>query len=103
MAESIRPATGTEGQDATAIYALGSSPGESARLQQQAEELAADSAALLDGWACGQDRPRSIWAAARAGSWTCWLIGSRQQDGSSAWTPTPRTPPWLPTSPPGGG
>ena len=48
MAESISPATGTEGQDATAIYALGSSPGESARLQRQAEELAADSAALLD-------------------------------------------------------
>ena len=48
MAESIRPATGTGSQDATAIYALGSSPGESARLQQQAEELAADSAALLD-------------------------------------------------------
>ena len=48
MAESISPATGTEGQDATAIYALGSSPGESARLQHQAEELAADSAALLD-------------------------------------------------------
>jgi SAM-dependent methyltransferase len=48
MAESTRPATGTTGQDATAVYALGSSPGESARLHQQAEELAADSAALLD-------------------------------------------------------
>ncbi len=48
MAESIRPATGTKGQDANAVYALGSSLGESARLQRQAGELAADSAALLD-------------------------------------------------------
>ena len=48
MAESIRPAAGTTAQDAAAVYALGSSPGESARLQHQAEELAADSAALLD-------------------------------------------------------
>jgi SAM-dependent methyltransferase len=48
MAESIRPATGAEGQDANVVYALGSSPGESTRLQRQAEELAADSAALLD-------------------------------------------------------
>ena len=45
MAESIRPATG---HDATAVYALGSSVGESARLHRQAEELAADSVALLD-------------------------------------------------------
>jgi SAM-dependent methyltransferase len=36
------------GPDPNAIYALGSSPGESARLQRQADELAADSAALLD-------------------------------------------------------
>jgi SAM-dependent methyltransferase len=36
------------GQDANALYALGSSPGESARLQRQADELAVDSAALLD-------------------------------------------------------
>jgi len=36
------------GQDANAVYALGSSPGESARLLRQADELAADSAALLD-------------------------------------------------------
>jgi SAM-dependent methyltransferase len=41
------PAAGT-GQEATAVYALGSSQGESARLQAQAEELAADSAELLD-------------------------------------------------------
>jgi hypothetical protein len=39
---------GTSGQDATTVYALGSSPGKSARLQRQAEELAAASAALLD-------------------------------------------------------
>jgi SAM-dependent methyltransferase len=34
--------------DASAVYALGSSHGESARLQRQADELAPDSAALLD-------------------------------------------------------
>ena len=49
MAEPARPVTGTApGQDPNAVYALGSSPGESARLQRQADELAADSAALLD-------------------------------------------------------
>jgi SAM-dependent methyltransferase len=44
-------ADGTVGateQDANAAYSLGSSPGESARLQRQAAELAADSTALLD-------------------------------------------------------
>lgn len=34
--------------DASAVYALGTSSGESARLQRQAEELAPDSAVLLD-------------------------------------------------------
>jgi ubiquinone/menaquinone biosynthesis C-methylase UbiE len=48
MGESLRPAAGVTGQDPTAVYPLGSSLGESARLQRQAEELAADSAALLD-------------------------------------------------------
>jgi ubiquinone/menaquinone biosynthesis C-methylase UbiE len=36
------------GHDATAVYSLGTSPGETARLQRQADELAADSRALLD-------------------------------------------------------
>jgi ubiquinone/menaquinone biosynthesis C-methylase UbiE len=36
------------GQDPNAVYALGSSPAESARLQRQADELAADSRDLLD-------------------------------------------------------
>jgi hypothetical protein len=36
MAESVRPATGTKGPDANAVYALGSSPGESARLHVSA-------------------------------------------------------------------
>ena len=36
------------GQEPNAVYALGSSAGESARLQRHAGELAADSAALLD-------------------------------------------------------
>jgi ubiquinone/menaquinone biosynthesis C-methylase UbiE len=48
MTESMWSATGARGQDASAVYPLGSSLGESARLQRQAEELAADSAALLD-------------------------------------------------------
>jgi ubiquinone/menaquinone biosynthesis C-methylase UbiE len=38
----------TGGQDANAVYSLGSSAGESTRLRRQADELAADSAALLD-------------------------------------------------------
>lgn len=48
MGGSIRSATGATGQDPNALYPLGSSLGESARLQRQAEELAADSAVLLD-------------------------------------------------------
>jgi len=45
---SILPDNGATGQDPNAVYPLGSSVGESARLQRQAEELAADNAALLD-------------------------------------------------------
>ena len=49
MAKPGQSATGAiPGQDPNVVYALGSSPGESARLQRQADELAADSAALLD-------------------------------------------------------
>jgi SAM-dependent methyltransferase len=49
MAELRGSAAGAvPGQDPNVVYALGSSPGESARLQRQADELAADSAALLD-------------------------------------------------------
>ena len=49
MADSVRSAPGaTPGQDPNAVYALGSSAGESARLQRQADELAADSRDLLD-------------------------------------------------------
>jgi SAM-dependent methyltransferase len=49
MTESIRPAADSGPvQDANAVYALGSSQDESARLLRQADELAADSAALLD-------------------------------------------------------
>jgi ubiquinone/menaquinone biosynthesis C-methylase UbiE len=50
MTGSFRPpaADSPGGQDANAVYPLGSSAGESARLQRQADELAADSAALLD-------------------------------------------------------
>ena len=50
MTESVQPtAVGAGGgPDVTAVYPLGSSAGESARLQRQADELAPDSAALLD-------------------------------------------------------
>jgi SAM-dependent methyltransferase len=47
VAGSVRPPAGT-GTDATAVYALGSSHDESARLQRQADELSRHSAALLD-------------------------------------------------------
>ena len=42
------PSLAATGDDPNAVYALGSSSGESARLQRQAEELAPDSAVLLD-------------------------------------------------------
>jgi SAM-dependent methyltransferase len=49
MAGPVRPEPGRhEGPDATAVYSLGSSQGESDRLQRQADELASDSQALLD-------------------------------------------------------
>jgi SAM-dependent methyltransferase len=47
MTGPVTPAAGT-GPDATAVYALGSSKAESDRLLRQADELAADDAALLD-------------------------------------------------------
>ena len=47
--ESTGSASATEpGQDANALYSLGSNHAESARLQRQADELAPDSRALLD-------------------------------------------------------
>ena len=51
MTESFRLAAADSagGQDANAVYPLGSSAGESARLQRQADELAPDSAALVWG------------------------------------------------------
>jgi hypothetical protein len=49
MSDSVpRPAASAAGQDANAVYSLGSSAGESARLQRQADELGPASAALLD-------------------------------------------------------
>jgi len=49
MAELVGSAAGAAaGHDPNVVYALGSSPGESARLERQADELAADSATLLD-------------------------------------------------------
>jgi cyclopropane fatty-acyl-phospholipid synthase-like methyltransferase len=50
MTESAEPTAAGPGggPDVTAVYPLGSSAGESARLLRQADELAPDSAALLD-------------------------------------------------------
>jgi SAM-dependent methyltransferase len=48
MTGSARPVTKGSGKDPASVYALGSSEGESARLQRQADELAPFSAALLD-------------------------------------------------------
>jgi len=48
VTEPTRSAASMSSPDPNAVYALGSSLSESARLQRQAEELAADSAALLD-------------------------------------------------------
>jgi len=49
MGEHVRSAAGpSPARDPGAVYALGSNPAESARLRRQADELAADSAALLD-------------------------------------------------------
>jgi SAM-dependent methyltransferase len=48
MAESSHSSADTQGQDPNAVYALGSSAAESARLRRQAAELAPDSKALLD-------------------------------------------------------
>ncbi len=67
--------------EAIGVYALGTSAGESARLQRQADELAADSAALLDRPAFGRETMRSILAAARGGFWTCWPGGCHRAAG----------------------
>jgi ubiquinone/menaquinone biosynthesis C-methylase UbiE len=49
MNESAEPVTESVAhRDANDLYALGSNPAESARLQRQADELAVDSAVLLD-------------------------------------------------------
>lgn len=45
---AVEPPSPATGDDPNAVYALGSSRNESARLQRQAEELAPDSAVLLD-------------------------------------------------------
>jgi tRNA A58 N-methylase Trm61 len=103
MGEAIQSATGTTGQDPNAFYPLGSSRGESARLRRQAEELAADSAALLDrvGLRPGQSAidlgcgPRGILdlLAGQVGP-TGRVVGLTQ---------TRCMPPWRPSSPPGRG
>ena len=84
---------------ATGVYALGRDPGESARLQRQSQELRPDSAALLDRWASGRARTRSIWAAVRAEPSTCSPSGSPLAGAWPGWTPTWSTSPWPGSSP----
>ena len=75
MAGPARSDSGTKGDDPNALYALGSSRDERARLQRQAEELAAAARRCWIGLACGRARKRLISVAVRAGSWTCWPAG----------------------------
>src|SRR5215469_8817664 len=97
MTGPVQPAAGSD-PDASAVYTLGSSKGESDRLLRQAGELAADNAALLDGWACGQGTASSILAAVRGGSSACLPIGYLPAVGWWAWMPTQRMPRWRPSS-----
>ena len=99
MAQPDRP-IGGGGQDANAIYALGSSYRETERLRRQAEELAVDSASLLDRPTWARDSERSIWDAARVVSSICWPCGWRLVAPLSGWTPTPSTSPPLGSSSP---
>jgi hypothetical protein len=62
-----RPSPAATVDDPNAVYALGSSSGESARLQRQAVELAPDSAVVLDRVGLRPAIARSILAADRAG------------------------------------
>lgn len=85
MAETVGSAAGKgRGQDAGAVYSLGSSEGESARLQRQADELAPDSRALLDriGLRPGQSAI-DLGCGPRA-SWICCPGGCHRVAGSSA-------------------
>jgi hypothetical protein len=75
--EGIRYANAESGGvDPNAVYALGSSSGESARLQRQCDELAPDSVALLEhiGLRAG-DSAIDIGCGPR-GSSTCWPSAS---------------------------
>jgi len=92
-----------QGLDANAVYSLGSSDSETARLQRQPDQLRPDNSALLDrvglrpgpsaiDLGCG---PRGILD----------LLAERVSPGagSSVSTPTLRSSPWPPSSPPRAG
>ena len=74
---SVELASAASGiDDPNAVYALGSSSGESARLKRQAEELLPLIARCsLTGLACGPATARSILVADPAGSSICWPSG----------------------------
>ena len=61
--------------DPKAVYALGSSSGENARLQRQAEELLPIARCCLTGLVCALATAPSMSAADRAGSSICWPSG----------------------------
>ena len=99
MPESRTAAVVAAEPPATAVYALGRDPAESARLQRQSDELRPASAALLDRPASGPARPRSTSAAGRAGSSSCSRSGSARAAALSGWTRTRPTSPWPGSSP----
>ena len=80
------------------MYALGSSAGETARLQRQAGELGGDSAALLDRVGLRPGQSAIDLGCGPPESWTCLLPGCHLAVMSSASTPTPRMRRWPPSS-----
>ena len=72
MATATVPGTGPAAEPAAAdVYALGSNPAESARLQRQSDELRPQTAAARQHRPAARVTARSILPAARAGSSTC--------------------------------
>ena len=63
--------TAATAPDATGVYALGSNPAESARLQRQSDELRRKAPSCWAASASNRGRARLISAAGRAGSWIC--------------------------------
>jgi hypothetical protein len=87
-------------RDPNAVYALGSSPGESERLLRQAEELASDSAALLERLGLRPGQHAVDLGCGPRGVLTFWPPGFRRAGGWSASTPIPPMSLWRASSSP---